>query len=527
MLASEQQYCNDLDILRDVYAQPLLNSSTAIEDLRRQRFHDIVFGNYDTIAELHRRGCAELMSHRQAHLLFVDRVGTIILRHVSRLMEPYLLYAANHVKAAYVVSVEANRSPAFARFLETQNSAVSTRRLGLRHYLTLPTLRIGKFRLLIKNIQKYTADDGDQLALSAALAELRDILTRMNEATHRAEIETRLLQIASSLTIPAHIPATLRQILPDHASLLHEGRLFLAQSSHSFIMAPCHIFLFSHLLVVTRPRVSADKHEEYIVAGKPIPLPMLHIGGTPRSFIRHLSSRVSSTLIASTSSNSNLLKRRSEDTSQTPFEGGTLLERDHSITGLYIRARFRRLRQSLRRHAQTAPMVTDAEEDSTLSSPLSPKSGLTLPARPHSRASPFRHRHCRFSPTPLRPMGGSVMISRLRSPLRSPAPKARASPPALLSKQRASRRLRLLKICHLGAPEVAYYLACPTVEDREQWRTWLYNLLTPIQKQGPFRLDPLCEVLIGSSRQAIMVSGSTMFPTGCGRIYCTLPFGKS
>lgn len=420
------------------------------------------------------------MAHREANFLFADRIGATILRQVSRFMEPYVVYAANHVKAAYVVSVEARRNYQFHRFLETQDASELTRRLGLRHYLTLPTLRIGKYRLLIKAIYKHTTDESDQLALGAALAELCDVLARMNDATRRSEIEKRLLQIASSLTIPQHVPTSMKQILPSHASLIREGRLFLARSAHSFTVTPCHLFLFSHMLVVTRPH-NSDIQETYVVVGQPIPLHMLHVysPSSPRSLARRLSSRIAS------SPQQSLGRKDSSSNSS-----------DHTFTGLYIRARLRRFRQSLRRNPQTVPVLNNDQD--TLPSPRS------LTQRPASPA----------------------LINKRRPAFRSMTPDNSASSSSSSSIRLATHRFRTLKITHLGNPECSFHLACSTLEERDRWYEWLASVSLPLQENGPFQLQTICEVLTGSSRQSINVGGSTMFPTGCGRIWCTLPFGK-
>lgn len=437
IVISEKQYCHDLEIISKVYAQPLLDSPTVIEETRRQKFHDIVFGNYEAIHQLHSQGYKELLAQQDAITgLYVGSIGIVIWNHVSRLMDAYVTYAANHVKATFVATVEANRSSRFDTFLEEQNTHTNTRRLGLRHYLTLPTLRLGKYKLLIEALLKYTIDEADQLALGAALAELGDILERMNESTRRAEMETQRLRIASTLLIPNHIPTTLQDILPENASLLHEGNLLLARSLHSWTMVPCRVFLFTHLVVVTRPRLSG-KHEEFVLAGHPIPLHMLRLN-LPRMY----GGTITAAPIISSPS------------------------QDQTVTGLYIRARFRRFRNSLRR---------------TKTSPTDNKQHIVT----------------------------------------------RRNIPNTLS-SRAGPRYRMLALSHLGLGDCSFYLACTTSEEREEWLELLYKAMQDVQiSSGPISLNPLCEVPTGSSNRqsSIIVGGSAMFPTGCGRIWCTLPFG--
>ncbi|KAF7728098.1 RHO1 GDP-GTP exchange protein 2 [Apophysomyces ossiformis] len=445
LLDSEQQYSYDFDILHDIYAQPLLQSS-CIEELRRKKLHDLVFCNYETMARLHRRVCNDLVTYHETNGLF-GLVGTTLLKHVARLETPYIIYAAAHVKAMSILSAEIHRNPAFHRFLECQNANENHRKLGLRHFLTMPVHRIGRLRLLISAILKYTIHDGDHLALSATIESLNDLQHRMNEATRKAQVETRLLQIASSLIIPPHLSVTLRQLLPNHACLLHEGDLPLSRSSsHSLTTIRCHIFLFSHALLITRLHRSPDGYEEFTLLSRPIPLAMLYVV-TTRSFIRRLSSRVAQPGLLLSS-----IRRRSSSgqySETSSLSTGT-------ITGLHIRARILcHLRHSLRRNRQTSPAPAESPE----------------------------------------------------SPLKPPSP-----PPT-------PSQSRMLKIGHLAFPDCSFRFICSNAEERETWR----ELIQQAIPTGPFQLHALCDVPT-SSVQPVVVNGSLMFPTGCGRICCTLAF---
>ncbi|KAG2220966.1 hypothetical protein INT45_006499 [Circinella minor] len=524
ILHSERQYCHDLDILRTIYAEPLLKSST-IEDTRRQRFHDIVFANYMAIYSLHKQSCDELdkLIQKQKQQLMQRTLqrqnndteknnsapndndqtydengqeekendnggglGNVIFKHVSRLMEPYILYSANHVKAWYIIQNELSNSYPFRTFIEQQDGQECTRRLGIRHYMTLPTLRMGKYRLLIKALYKYTTDEGDLLSLGAALAELKDLLARMNEVTRQAEIETRRLQIMISLRIPDHIPTTLQHIVDNEdAHLLHEGKLLLARSSHSFTATPCYLFLFSHLLVVTRPR----DDNTFIVAGPPIPLHMLRIE-LPRRTVQQKRKRLrlqQQQILLQQQKGRQQQKYQDEETNNNHINSiMNMVEQEDSVTGLYIRARFRRFRQNF--HAQkTAPADDDQQSQQQFVSRRIQSPSPSLFTIPHNN---------------------SLTINN--------------------TTRRRAHRLRMLTVSHLGYPESTYHFTCLTLEDRERWREQLMtasqNAQEAMDHRAPFGLSPLCEVAIGSSRQSIMIGGSTMFPTCCGRIWCTLPF---
>ncbi|KAF1803788.1 hypothetical protein FB192DRAFT_1245787, partial [Mucor lusitanicus] len=289
LLSTEQNYCHDLDILHRVYAIPLLESTEIIANpSRRQRFYNNVFGNYLDITHLHHSFYQRLVSHNRHSGFFIGRVGTIIMQHVTNLIEPYIQYASNHVKAIYCMTIEHRNNPQFAAFLETQNAQKCTRRLGLRHYLTSPTLWIGKLKLLIEAILKNTVDDADQLSLKATLAILHDTLCRMNSsATANSSPEDFRFEELSTSIYHGQQPELQLLSLPDDCTLIKEEALWLARSTHPLQPSLCHLMLFSHALILTHPRVSNGR-TEYIVI-QVIPIQLLMIDSNASSMIRRIS----------------------------------------------------------------------------------------------------------------------------------------------------------------------------------------------------------------------------------------------
>lgn len=280
---TEQNYRHDLELLHEIYAVPLLESD-AINASRRQRFYNNVFGNYLDVSHIHHSFCNQF---RQSGY-FIGRVGTIIMQHVTNLIDPYIQYASNHIKAIYCMTIEQKYNPLFAKFLATQNALKCTRRLGLRHYLTSPTLWIGKLKLMVDAILKNTVDDADQLSLKASLAILHDTLCRMNTCANLSPEEFRFEELSTSIycTVPGHPNSRLLDI-PDNTVLIREEALWLARSTHPLLPSICHVFLFSHALVLTHPRVLNGRTEYHVVTS--IPVQLLSLDTLNTSMIRRLS----------------------------------------------------------------------------------------------------------------------------------------------------------------------------------------------------------------------------------------------
>lgn len=313
---TEGHYRQDLELLHSIYALPLLESNT-IPLSKRGRFYTNVFGNYLDLLQLH-----QSFSHQFQHsgYFIVGRVGTIILQHVTVLMEPYIQYASNHIKAIYCMSLEQKYNPLFAQFIVTQNALKSTRRLGLRHYLTSPTLWLGKFKLMIQAILKNTMDDADQLSLKASLAILHDTLCRMNSCANLSPEEFRFEELSTSIycTTLGQQHETCLYEIPEKSNLIREEALWLARSSHPLFPSLCHVFLFSHALVLTHPRVIRGRTEYHVVTSIPLLLLSLDHPTLNASMIRRLS--FASTSMVSTPLHLFQSLRRHESTVSEPQE---------------------------------------------------------------------------------------------------------------------------------------------------------------------------------------------------------------
>ncbi|KAG0796350.1 hypothetical protein G6F16_002584 [Rhizopus arrhizus] len=272
LVATEKNYIQDLLILHNAYALPLLESPDIITDSsRRQQFYQTVFSNHLEIIQLHHSFYHALKAKKRQSSPLIGRVGTLLMHHVNELTEPYILYTSQHTKSLHAISLELQKNLTLTQFLADQDAQKFTRRLGLRHYLTAPTLWIGRFKLMVEAILKHTEDDGDQLAIKVAITLLHDTLCRMNsemkqDDLYRSEVFAPRLYQGSEL---------LR--LPTEARLLFKEDVRLARPDHPLQPLLCRLFLFSHALILTCPKTIQGKREYDVIKGTPIPIQMVWI----------------------------------------------------------------------------------------------------------------------------------------------------------------------------------------------------------------------------------------------------------
>ncbi|CAO3610760.1 unnamed protein product [Mucor hiemalis] len=291
LLQFEEHFLKQLIVIRDVFAKPLLLSTTTIEESRRITFHDTLFGNYHVLANGHQRIIRELESTRHDaahHHLFPDSliIGNILSKHFKKLVDPYIRYVSNHVFAEYLYKLECHRNMAFLHFITEQESLEKDFRFPLKSLLLAPIARIGKYKPLLTTIIKNSSEE-DCVSLYQLDALVSDILHKINGAAEKALVEQRLLEIKQGLKLRRSNSLNnnnnrhrLSQILPDDVHLIHEGTMELR---NRLPPTTCQVFLFSNALFITREKINAtDSTSEFTLLDKPIPLHMLRIGGGKR-----------------------------------------------------------------------------------------------------------------------------------------------------------------------------------------------------------------------------------------------------
>ncbi|KAL9560037.1 hypothetical protein MBANPS3_000152 [Mucor bainieri] len=520
----ENNFLKQLVVIRDIFARPLLSSQTTIEESRRYSFHDTLFGNYHILANHHKKLVRALDASRDPNHfnLFPDSItiGHVLYKHFSRMMDPYIRYVSNHVFAKYQYTIEYSKNPAFVRFIEQQEAIEKDFRIPLKGLLISPIVRMAKYDLLLETILK-NSEQHERESLTKTIALLGDLLYKINEATRKAEAEQRLMEIKFGLRMRRSTTTTttttattttttsmryqhrLHQILPDDVGLLFEGAVNLTKPPP---MPPtaCQLFLFTNVLIITRKRTTADGDVEFVIIDKPIPLHMLKIERASSSRSRLVSHRQSS-LLSSIRKQYHHHYRSHSDNSRNRYvamttdaaaaaavveagsqsdEGSSIYSDVYTISGLKIRHRIKTMKQRIRKRNKT----------------LLP----ALQQQQHHKESATNTMNDTFNMLPSASLQKSATY-----------PAARTDSPHIL-------RSRLLHLYHMADPSLNYLLECPTTENRLMWKNKIKSVL-PNPDHGPFGLELICSNLNCSQLQSV----GGRYATGCGTIWCSLPFTTS
>ncbi|KAI8336829.1 hypothetical protein BC941DRAFT_353736 [Chlamydoabsidia padenii] len=319
LIYTEEDYLRDLNLLDDLFAKPLTLAQCIAPD-RRIDFCNQVFGNYMDILGLHRDLNKDLRDYQNTCQAegdgFVDRIGDILLRHVSKFEAIYLQYGPNVVLADYKVKMEVSSNILFQNFIREKEKQAETRKLPFRHFLVLPVTRLQRYSLLLDAVLKRTPDDhADKKDLAAVISTIIRVATLMDQQTVISKQQLRILQIHNQIQFKGATqddqpqeeqPQAQQQqqqqwtvddlkLLDPHRSLIYEGTV--TRRSQSAL----HLFLFDHMLVMTKPTRKNDKqafsrstsggisatsldplteYSGYRVYKYPIPVSLLHVRGT-------------------------------------------------------------------------------------------------------------------------------------------------------------------------------------------------------------------------------------------------------
>ncbi|KAG0193889.1 RHO1 GDP-GTP exchange protein 2 [Apophysomyces sp. BC1034] len=265
LVYTESDFVKDLTYLEELWMVPLLNDS-CLDVERRAWFVRDVFWNVKDIYNINVK-LAEALLKRQRENPVVYQVGDIMLGHVDN-FGPFVEYGAHQIYSRHTFETEKNTNSAFYAFVESIERLPQSRKLELNGFLTKPTIRLGRYNLLLREILKHTPPDHpDQVALPQTMQIIDKYLSLVNHATGIAENKFNLKMLNEKLCDK------------------HPGDIGTGVESSDM-----QIFLLDNYLLITKPKSvqNNDKYKMYrkvsslsdlqlIQFQQPIPLALLAV----------------------------------------------------------------------------------------------------------------------------------------------------------------------------------------------------------------------------------------------------------
>lgn len=262
IMYTERDFVKDLEYLRDFWIIPLRSSNPAlpspIPESRKERIVRTVFSNIIDPPSIHGVSSrfAEALTERQRKHPVVEYVGDIFLSFVPQ-FEPFITYGSNQLAAKFEFEKERSLNPYFSKFVDETERRKESRKLELNGYLTKPTTRLARYPLLLDNVLKYTDPASqDSKDIPKAMKMIRDLLTRVNEESGKAENRFNLKQLHEQLRFRPNERVDLK-LTEDGRELLYKGTLKKSPTDPSDIQA----YLFDHAMLLVRVKTVGKKEE--------------------------------------------------------------------------------------------------------------------------------------------------------------------------------------------------------------------------------------------------------------------------
>jgi hypothetical protein len=262
----------DLEYLRDFWMKPLRNPAMSpIPEHRREKFVRTVFSNCQDVYMVNSR-LAESLTRRQQESAVVHNIGDIFLEYVPH-FAPFIKYGANQLFGKYEFEHEKRTNPQFAKFVDEVERLKESRKLELNGYLTKPTTRLARYPLLLEGIAKCTKDENpDKKDIPKAIAMIKDILSKVNVESGKAENHFNLMQLNRDLKWRPGEAVDLK-LTDENRQLVFKGML---KKNPTDATGDITCYLFDHAVLLVRIK-TVNKREEQKVYKKPIPLELLVI----------------------------------------------------------------------------------------------------------------------------------------------------------------------------------------------------------------------------------------------------------
>uniref|UniRef100_A0A668AK26 Neuroepithelial cell transforming 1 n=1 Tax=Myripristis murdjan TaxID=586833 RepID=A0A668AK26_9TELE len=253
----EQDLIEDLQLARKAYHDPMLKLSIMTEE---ELAH--IFGDLDAYIPLHEDLLRKLTEGTGPNGT-VGQIGQIVTDWLPGL-NAYKDYCSNQLAAKALLD-QKKQDRRVQDFLQRCLESPFSRKLDLWSFLDIPRSRLVKYPLLLREILRHTPPDHPDVAnLERAITIIQGVLSDINMRKGESECQYYIDKLE-------YLDDKQRDPLIDSCkTLLCHGELRNKSGSK------LHVFLFSELLVLTRP-VTRNERSCFQVYRQPIPVRDLNV----------------------------------------------------------------------------------------------------------------------------------------------------------------------------------------------------------------------------------------------------------
>ncbi|WBW75464.1 RhoGEF for Rho1, Rgf3 [Schizosaccharomyces osmophilus] len=276
LICKESDYVADLHTLAELFRDGIVQENSIVPSNRVADFIQSVFGNVESIRQLHSQFILpQLIIRERLQGPVVSLIGDILLEWVHLAKTSYINYAKQFPLADETYKLECQRNTYFARWLANCRSDPRCRRLDFQHFLQRPTQRLQRYTLEWDTILKHTDPTSwDYQLISQAEKELRATCEECDAVIATVLESNRIRDLSYQLLFKNHEGINMELRDPER-EFFFEGPVF-RKSESRLDWIEIHIFLLDNYLIMAKARRDKRANSmKYLVSKRPIPMDLL------------------------------------------------------------------------------------------------------------------------------------------------------------------------------------------------------------------------------------------------------------
>lgn len=277
VVTSEEVYLHGLDVVRQLYRDPVQNSNPPI--LAPKKIKDFikdVFGLVDKVKKVNKDFLFGRLKYRQNEQgPWIKGFSDIFREWVRKARAVYVEYATNYPRADFLVRRELDRNVQFRGVVDRARDDARSRRLGWDSFLKSPITRLQRYALLLGTVEKNMPPSDEKTNLQFALDEIKaatfECDTKVDEMTKKMQMHEYSAKLKLREGMQREVELNL-----DHLGreVLIQGELLRA-GGKGFNWVETHAILFDHYLVLAKHVRGGPRSDYFDVSKLPIPMDLL------------------------------------------------------------------------------------------------------------------------------------------------------------------------------------------------------------------------------------------------------------
>ncbi|KDQ59244.1 hypothetical protein JAAARDRAFT_192767 [Jaapia argillacea MUCL 33604] len=282
IIQSERDYVFDMQLVKDVFIQPLIASNPPILPKERMKgFVKEVFYNMDEILDFHRQMLGALFARQKDQHPLMQSVADIILDTALLFGTAYETYMKHYPLSWARHLSELRRNNDYRDFVEQCRQDPRLRKHDLKEFLFRPVSRLPRLTLLLKGMEHLTdPDHPDMETIPLVISILNDLIRSTQPGIDVAEGKVKFWNLCESLVYVRGEIVDM-DLYEESRTLVYEGELARRQRSETDWHGWNDLYvalLDNHLLLTKEERSkNSDTVRRHIVS-RPLPLEYLRLG---------------------------------------------------------------------------------------------------------------------------------------------------------------------------------------------------------------------------------------------------------